>query len=109
MLGPAASLPIFPAEEQSTSSCPQSATLNLRWPLPADLLKLAARRLVHVLRLLHQMLAQLRGGQADEVAQTSRILPTILAMVDDLAQSEPRVVLGPMHIWRMRLLEVAFR
>ena len=55
------------------------------------------------------MLAQLRGGQADEVAQTSRILPTILAMVDDLAQSEPRVVLGPMHIWRMRLLEVAFR
>ena len=80
-------------------------------PLPADLLNLAAKRVVAVLRLFHQFAAQrgVLGGHADALARTSRILPKVMAAADDLAQSEPRVMLGPMHIWRMRLLEVTLR
>ena len=62
-----------------------------------------------MLRLFLQLITQRMGGQADGLAETSRILPKILAAADDLAQSAPRVVLGPMHIWRLRLLEVALR
>ena len=62
-----------------------------------------------MMRLFRQFATQRMGGQADKLAQTSQTLPEVLAAADDLAQSEPRVMLGPMHIWRLRLLEAALR